>query len=108
MRSTVVSRLTDVLVPGGTAGPRAAIEAKKNNARVFLILKGIYGSGGCSLGPSVASGIGPWSDSKDHHRKKATIRTKTTSTGSNTRERGMKISTISVKSPCLKPEVVAK
>jgi len=57
---------TDVLVlGGGMAGPRAAIEAKKNRSRVFLIVKGIYGSSGCSLGPSVASGIGPWSDPKD-------------------------------------------
>jgi len=57
---------TEVLVlGGGIAGPRAAIEAKKNRARVLLVVKGIYGSGGCSLGPSVASGIGPWSDPKD-------------------------------------------
>ena len=57
---------TEVLVVGGgIAGPRAAIEAHKLGARVFMIVKGVYGSSGCSLSPSVASGIGPWSDSND-------------------------------------------
>ena len=57
---------TDVLViGGGIAGPRAAIEANRLGARVLMIVKGIYGASGCSLSPSVASGIGPWSDPKD-------------------------------------------
>jgi len=64
---------TDVLVVGGgIAGSRAAIEAKRLGSRVFMIVKGIYGSSGCSLSPSVASGIGPWSDprdSKEQHLK---------------------------------------
>lgn len=57
---------TNVLViGGGIAGPRAAIEAKKTGARVFMIVKGIYGASGCSLSPSTASAIGPWSDPRD-------------------------------------------
>ena len=71
-KTIMLTQLVDQLIEtgvlvlgGGIAGPRAAIEAKKNNALVFMIVKGIYGSGGCSLGPSVASGIGAWSDAKD-------------------------------------------
>ncbi|HUO41806.1 MAG TPA: FAD-binding protein [Methylomirabilota bacterium] len=57
---------TDVLVVGaGIAGLRASIEAKKHNARVLIVVKGIYGASGCSLSPSEASAIGPWSDPKD-------------------------------------------
>jgi len=57
---------TDVLIAGaGIAGLRAAIEAKKHGIRVLIILKGVYGASGCSLSPSEASAIGPWSDSKD-------------------------------------------
>ena len=61
---------TDVLIiGGGIAGPRAAIEAKNRGARVFMIVKGIYGASGCSLSPSTASAIGPWSDPKDSVEK---------------------------------------
>jgi len=61
---------TDVLIAGGgIAGPRAAIEAKRSGCRVFMIVKGIYGSSGCSLGPSVAAGIGRWSDPRDSEEK---------------------------------------
>jgi fumarate reductase (CoM/CoB) subunit A len=57
---------TDVLIVGaGIAGLRAAIEAKKLGARVLIVVKGIYGASGCSLSPSEASAIGPWSDPKD-------------------------------------------
>ena len=68
MRQTSVDQVieTDVLVVGGgIAGPRAAIEAKKNGARVLMIVKGIYGASGCSLSPSEAAAIGPWSDPND-------------------------------------------
>jgi fumarate reductase (CoM/CoB) subunit A len=57
---------TDVMVVGGgMAGLRAAIEAKNHGAKVLLIVKGIYGASGCSLSPSEAAAIGPWSDPKD-------------------------------------------
>jgi fumarate reductase (CoM/CoB) subunit A len=61
---------TDVLViGGGIAGPRAAIEAKTKGAKVLMIVKGIYGASGCSLSPSTASAIGPWSDPRDSVEK---------------------------------------
>ena len=57
---------TDVLIVGaGIAGLRASIEAKKHEANVLIVVKGIYGASGCSLSPSEASAIGPWSDPKD-------------------------------------------
>jgi fumarate reductase (CoM/CoB) subunit A len=57
---------TDVLIiGGGIAGSRAAIEAKRNNAHVLMIVKGIYGVSGCSISPAAASAIGPWSDPRD-------------------------------------------
>jgi fumarate reductase (CoM/CoB) subunit A len=68
MQRTPVDQViaTDLLVVGGgIAGPRAAIEAKKNGARVLMIVKGIYGASGCSLSPSEAAAIGPWSDPND-------------------------------------------
>jgi fumarate reductase (CoM/CoB) subunit A len=61
---------TDVLIiGGGIAGPRAAIEAKNRGVRVLMIVKGIYGASGCSLSPSTASAIGPWSDPRDSVEK---------------------------------------
>jgi len=65
MSKELVDRIieTDVLViGGGIAGPRAAVEAKRRGARVFMVVKGIYGSGGCSLSPSTANSTGPWTD----------------------------------------------
>jgi len=57
---------TDVLiVGGGIAGLRAAIESNKLGARALIVVKGIYGASGCSLSPSEASAIGPWSDPRD-------------------------------------------
>ena len=57
---------TDILVVGGgIAGSRASIEANRLGARVLMIVKGVYGSSGCSVSPHVASAIGPWSDPKD-------------------------------------------
>jgi fumarate reductase (CoM/CoB) subunit A len=41
---------TDVLViGGGGAGARAAIEAAKSNARVLIVVKGLYGRSGCTV-----------------------------------------------------------
>src|SRR5208337_3321779 len=61
----------DVLVVGGgAAGARAAVEAHNNGVSVFLAVKGIFGAGGCSLSPSLASAIGSWSapnDSVERH-----------------------------------------
>lgn len=60
----------DVLViGGGIAGARAAVEAAGAGADVTLITKGIFGSG-TSVGPIVCAAVGPWStpeDSKELH-----------------------------------------
>ncbi|NOZ95405.1 MAG: fumarate reductase subunit A [Acidobacteria bacterium] len=41
---------TDVLVVGGGgAGARAAIEAARNRARVLIVVKGLYGRSGCTV-----------------------------------------------------------
>jgi fumarate reductase (CoM/CoB) subunit A len=41
---------TDVLVVGGGgAGARAAIEAARNNAEVLIVVKGLYGRSGCTV-----------------------------------------------------------
>jgi fumarate reductase (CoM/CoB) subunit A len=56
----------DVLVVGGgAAGARAAIEAHRNNARVFLVMKGIFGAGGCTPSASIGSAVGQWSADGD-------------------------------------------
>jgi len=61
---------TDVLViGGGIAGARAAIEAAGCGADTTLITKGVFGSG-TSVGPVVCAAVGPWApedDSKDLH-----------------------------------------
>lgn len=61
---------TDVLViGGGIAGARAAIEAVASGANTTLITKGIFGSG-TSVGPVVCAAVGPWApedDTKDLH-----------------------------------------
>jgi len=65
-KNSVEMMETDVLIVGaGIAGLRAAIEAKKRGARALIVVKGIYGESGCSLSPSEASAIGPWSDPRD-------------------------------------------
>lgn len=72
MPQELVDRIIETDVPvvgGGIAGPRAAIEAKRNGAKVLMVVKGIYGTSGCSLSPSTASAIGPWSDSRDSVEK---------------------------------------
>jgi succinate dehydrogenase/fumarate reductase flavoprotein subunit len=60
----------DVLVVGGgIAGARAAIEAATTGARVVLLTKGVFGSG-TSVGPVVCAAVGPWAppgDSIDRH-----------------------------------------
>lgn len=61
---------TDVLVVGGgIAGSRAAIEAKRSGAKTLLVTKGVHGSG-TSVGPVVCAAVGPWGppdDRKDLH-----------------------------------------
>jgi len=61
---------TDVLViGGGIAGARAAVEAAGAGVDVTLVTKGIFGSG-TSVGPVVCAAVGPWApkdDSKDLH-----------------------------------------
>ncbi len=56
----------DVLVVGGgITGTRAALEANEQGTSVFLVTKGLFGSGGCSMSPSLASAVGPWSPKND-------------------------------------------
>lgn len=61
---------TDVLIiGGGIAGARAAIEASGLGADTTIVTKGIFGSG-TSVGPVVCAAVGPWApkdDSKDIH-----------------------------------------
>lgn len=64
--SVDVRKITDVLViGGGAAGARAAIESAKTGVKTLLIVKGIFGAGGCSLSPSLASVVGPWKSEGD-------------------------------------------
>jgi fumarate reductase (CoM/CoB) subunit A len=71
---------TDVLIAGGgIAGSRAAIEADRSKIRTFIVIKGIFGASGCSLSPSTASAIGPWSakdDSVELHFKDMVVQGK--------------------------------
>jgi len=61
---------TDVLIiGGGIAGARAAVEAAGVGASTTLVTKGIFGSG-TSVGPVVCAAVGPWTtpeDSKELH-----------------------------------------
>lgn len=63
---------TDVLiVGGGGAGARAAIEASRNNAEVLLAVKGLFGRSGCTVmaegGFNAAFGFVDPEDSESHH-----------------------------------------
>ncbi len=52
----------DVLVVGGGgAGCRAAIEAHDQGVRVLMIVKGPFGNSGCTLNVGTSTAIGPWS-----------------------------------------------
>jgi succinate dehydrogenase/fumarate reductase flavoprotein subunit len=61
---------TDVLIiGGGIAGARAAVETAGAGANTTLVTKGIFGSG-TSVGPVVCAAVGPWTtpeDSKELH-----------------------------------------
>lgn len=59
---------TDVLViGGGGAGCRAAIEAHDQGASVFLLVKGGFGNSGCTLNVGTSAAVGPWAEAGDSH-----------------------------------------
>lgn len=63
---------TDILIiGGGGAGARAAIEAKKNNADVLIVVKGLFGRSGCTVmaegGYNAALGSLDKEDNTDFH-----------------------------------------
>ncbi len=63
---------TDVLViGGGGAGARAAIEAKRNNADVLIVVKGLFGRSGCTVmaegGYNAAFGFVDAEDTEQYH-----------------------------------------
>ncbi|MCX8126854.1 MAG: FAD-binding protein, partial [Dehalococcoidia bacterium] len=65
MKLTMEKLTTDVLViGGGIAGARAAIEAAGLGATTPLVTKGVVGSG-TSVGPVVCAAVGPWAPEDD-------------------------------------------
>ncbi|MDP6095192.1 MAG: FAD-binding protein [Gammaproteobacteria bacterium] len=57
---------TDVLiVGGGGAGCRAAIEAHDQGSKVMMIVKGRLGHSGCTLNVGTSAGVGPWAVKED-------------------------------------------
>jgi fumarate reductase (CoM/CoB) subunit A len=64
MKTEIVN--TNVLViGGGGAGCRAAIEAHDEGAEVLMIVKGRLGHSGCTLHVGISSAVGPWADEAD-------------------------------------------
>ena len=64
--STYETIETDVLiVGGGGAGCRAAIEAHDQGADVLMIVKGRLGHSGCTLNEGTSAVVGPWGDAED-------------------------------------------
>ena len=56
---------TEVLViGGGGAGCRAAIEAHDNGSKVLMMLKGELGNSGCTLWVGISSAVGSWGGDK--------------------------------------------
>ena len=57
---------TDVLIiGGGGAGCRAAIEAHDQGSKVMMIVKGRLGHSGCTLNVGTSAGVGPWAVKED-------------------------------------------
>ncbi|MDP7628474.1 MAG: FAD-binding protein [SAR202 cluster bacterium] len=57
---------TDVLVVGGGgAGCRAAIEAHDRGSNVTMIVKGRLGHSGCTFNVGTSAAVGPWGDPND-------------------------------------------
>lgn len=56
-----------LIVGGGGAGCRAAIEAHDQGADVLMIVKGTLGQSGCTLNVGISSAVGPWGDPADSH-----------------------------------------
>ena len=64
--STYETIETDVLiVGGGGAGCRAAIEAHDQGVDVLMIVKGRLGHSGCTLNVGTSAVVGPWGDAED-------------------------------------------
>ena len=56
---------TEVLViGGGGAGCRAAIEAHDKGSKVLMMLKGRLGNSGCTLWVGISSAVGSWGGDK--------------------------------------------
>ena len=56
---------TEVLViGGGGAGCRAAIEAHDKGSKVLMMLKGELGNSGCTLWVGISSAVGSWGGDK--------------------------------------------
>jgi len=59
---------TDVLIiGGGGAGCRAAIEAHDQGVEVLMMLKGTVGNSGCTVNVGTSAAVGPWGDPEDNH-----------------------------------------
>ena len=59
---------TDVLViGGGGAGCRAAIEAHDQGVDVLMMVKGTIGNSGCTVNVGTSAAVGPWGDPDDTH-----------------------------------------
>lgn len=57
---------TDLLiVGGGGAGCRAAIEAHDQGVKVILLVKGRLGNSGCTLNVGTSAAVGPWAENGD-------------------------------------------
>lgn len=54
-----------LVVGGGGAGCRAAIEAHDQGADVLMILKGRLGNSGCTLNVGTSAAVGPWAQDGD-------------------------------------------
>ena len=65
MSETEIIDVDVLVVGGGAAGCRAAIEAANRGAKTVLVTKGRVGRSGCSPQALMVSGVGPWSDPKD-------------------------------------------
>ena len=54
-----------LIVGGGGAGCRAAIEASDRGASVLMIVKGRLGHSGCTYNVGTSAAVGPWGDPDD-------------------------------------------
>lgn len=69
MVSTEVIDSDVLVIGGGAAGCRAAIEANDLNVNVVMVVKDIFGRSGCSIMSAYYSGVGPWARPGDERNK---------------------------------------